>query len=347
MKLLFDIGHPAHFHLFKNAFLYFEAEGHRCLFTVRSKDTIIQLLKNYSFPYVIASKPRTGFLGLFIELIVHNFKVLVVSLKFKPNFIIGTSVSASHICPLICCKSIIFNEDDCDYVKLFSSITYPTADYIVIPDILRDPYSYKQIRHNSLHELSYLHPDNFSFNSKHLVNLNIKRNCPFILFRIVSLKAHHDIGHKGLSLDLLRKIIKLFKSNVSILISFENDCPPEFSEYNFSAPPHHMHSILHRADLFISDSQTMSTEAVILGTPAIRVNTFKNLCSIINQIEIDYELIFSFQPNEELLILNIITKLLEDIQFKKDWNYRHKQFLISKDDFNKTIIKIIETLGGC
>ena len=27
----------------------------------------MQLLKNYSFPYVIASKPRTGFLGLFIE----------------------------------------------------------------------------------------------------------------------------------------------------------------------------------------------------------------------------------------------------------------------------------------
>ena len=345
MKLIFDIGHPAHFHLFKNAFLYFEAEGHSCLFTVRSKDTIIQLLKNYNFPYVIVSKPRTGFLGLFIELIEHNFNVLVVSLKFKPDFIVGTSVSASHICPLIGCKSIIFNEDDYDYVKLFTYITYPTADYIVIPDVLRDPYSYKQIRHNSLHELSYLHPDNFSFNSKHLVNLNIKRNYPFILFRIVSLKAHHDIGHKGLSLDLLRKIIKLFKSKVSILMSFENDCPPEFSEYNFSAPPHHMHSILQRADLFISDSQTMSTEAVILGTPAIRVNTFKNLCSIINQIEIDYELIFSFRPNEELSILIILTKLLEDIQFKKDWNYRHKQFLSSKDDFNKTIIKIIETLG--
>ena len=38
----------------------------------------------------------------------------------------------------------------------------------------------------------------------------------------------------------------------------------------------------------------MSLESALLGTPAIRVNTFKAKCSIINEVEFNHELIFSF-----------------------------------------------------
>ena len=137
---------------------------------------------------------------------------------------IGTSPSAAHIASLLGLKSIIFNEDDLDYVRLFSTITYPLASHIVIPKALRDPYNSKQIRHNSLHELSYLHPNSFKCSDlKH--DFKYDPNNTLYLIRCVSLNAHHDVNHRGIDFPLLRKMIDLLSQSGTILISFEGECP--------------------------------------------------------------------------------------------------------------------------
>lgn len=49
MRLLVDIGHPAHVHLFKNFMWEMERKGHEVLITATEKDIALKLLDNYGF----------------------------------------------------------------------------------------------------------------------------------------------------------------------------------------------------------------------------------------------------------------------------------------------------------
>ena len=49
MKLLIDILHPAHVHIFKNLIRELEAEGHEVHLTMREKDCSRDLLEQYGF----------------------------------------------------------------------------------------------------------------------------------------------------------------------------------------------------------------------------------------------------------------------------------------------------------
>ena len=44
MRILIDIGHPAHVHLFKNFAWQMQEKGHKVLFTCREKEFEIDLL---------------------------------------------------------------------------------------------------------------------------------------------------------------------------------------------------------------------------------------------------------------------------------------------------------------
>ena len=51
MKVLFDLGHPAHVHYFKNLIKLLKKHGHKVLVIARKKDVTQKLLKNYKIPY--------------------------------------------------------------------------------------------------------------------------------------------------------------------------------------------------------------------------------------------------------------------------------------------------------
>ena len=53
MNILFDIGHPAHVHLFKNAIWKLEAKGHKVAITSREKDVTTSLLDYYGFEHKV------------------------------------------------------------------------------------------------------------------------------------------------------------------------------------------------------------------------------------------------------------------------------------------------------
>ena len=57
-------------------------------------------------------------------------------------------------------------------------------------------------------------------------------------------------------------------------------------------PPESIHSLLYYAKMFIGDSQTMTTEAAILGTPALKCNTFAGKLSVPNELEEKYNLCY-------------------------------------------------------
>ena len=66
------------------------------------------------------------------------------------------------------------------------------------------------IRYNGFHELAYLHPDYFKPNPDVFEELSVKKNENFVIIRLISSTASHDINSANLSLDSVIKIVKFF-----------------------------------------------------------------------------------------------------------------------------------------
>ena len=330
MHVLFDIGHPAHVHLFRHVAKQMQSRGDRITITIRDRGIIGRLLDHYELPYTIASKPRSGLVGSSIELAIHNWQVLLASLPHRPDFLVGTSVSVAHVGKLIGRPSIVLNEDDADYVPLFTKITYPFASRIVIPAILRDAKTAKVLTHNSYHELAYLHPDHFTPDPAALGLLGVAPGEPFFILRLVSLTAHHDAGEQGLSEEQVLRLIAQLAPHGRVFINAEGGLSEALKAYAFRAPPEHMHSIMAYATMLISDSQTMTMEAAVLGRPAIRCNSFVGRCSVITELEERFQLAWGFRPAQFDEMLAAIAKLLADAELDRTLHARRAVMLSEK-----------------
>ena len=51
MKILIDLGHPAHIHYFRNFMKIMQAKGHEFAFVARDKEVLQTLLLNYNIKY--------------------------------------------------------------------------------------------------------------------------------------------------------------------------------------------------------------------------------------------------------------------------------------------------------
>jgi len=51
-KFLFDIGHPADVHFFKNLIWEMQKRGHETVITARRKESTFQLLDYYNFDFI-------------------------------------------------------------------------------------------------------------------------------------------------------------------------------------------------------------------------------------------------------------------------------------------------------
>jgi predicted glycosyltransferase len=330
MHVLFDLGHPAHVHLFRNVAKSLIERGDRVTITTRDRGIIGRLLDHYNLPHTVASRPRTGLVGSAIELLIHNGHVLRASLPARPDFLVGTSVSVAHVGRLIGRPSIVLNEDDADYVPLFARITYPFASRIVIPSILRDPKTSRVRTHKSYHELAYLHPDHFTPDPRALAHLGVSTGEPFIIVRLVELTAHHDVGAKGLAIAQVERLVAALQPYGRVFVNGEGDLPASLREHAFRAPPEQMHSILAFAKMLVSDSQTMTMEAAVLGRPAIRCNTFVGKCSVITELEDRYQLAWGFQPSQFDVMLEAIRAMLADSGLEAAMAARRARMLTEK-----------------
>jgi len=340
-KILIDILHPAHVFLFKNAILAWRDMGVKIILTSREKDITTRLLDELKFEHKVLSSKKTGIWGLIKELLIRDVKLYKIVKAEKPNLLIGTSTMIAHVSRVTPPKSIIFEEDDANVKKLISGLGYPFADYICTPDCLQEDHGKKHVKYNSYHELAYLHPNNFKPDPYVLSELNLKIDEPFFLLRFVSLEASHDINEKGMSISLKEKIVNVLLKFGKVFISNERQLPQNLKKYEIQLSPLKMHSLLYFATMFIGDSQTMTAEAAVLGTPAIRNNSFVGRISYLEDLEYKYGLTYGFYPGQEKAMISKINELLNLSDLKNMWQKKREKMLSEKVDFNKWMINFV------
>jgi len=96
------------------------------------------------------------------------------------------------------------------------------------------------------------------------------------------------------------------------------------------------------AKMLVGDSQTMTTEAGVLGTPAIRCNSFVGENDMGNFIELEqkYSLIFNYDdPNKAM---EKAVELIQKPNLKEEWKKKREQLLKDKIDVTAFMVWFIE-----
>ena len=161
MKIMIDIGHPAHVHLFKHFAWEMQKKGHVIFFTCRDKEFESYLLEKYGFLYRSFGKKYVSRLGKLWGLIEFDLKEYLTGLKFKPDaFLSHGSIYAAHAAFLMGKPHIsledTFNFEQINLYKPFTKVIL-TGDYDHPLKSERKVVSY-----SGYHELAYLHPNRFT-----------------------------------------------------------------------------------------------------------------------------------------------------------------------------------------
>ncbi len=126
MKVLVNIGHPAHVHLFKNTIWGLEKDGHRVMITAIDKEMTFDLLDAYGFEYESLGNYHQGLLSQAIGLVIIDYKLYRVVRSFKPDIMIaGGSPYPAHVAKLLRKPFIAF--DDTDHAKLILHLYSPAT----------------------------------------------------------------------------------------------------------------------------------------------------------------------------------------------------------------------------
>lgn len=132
MNFLIYLGHPAHYHLFKNSMAALQARGHRILVVYKTKDVLEDLLKKDDWPRVnlMPGGRKDGLLSIGSGLIVRDIRLFSIVRDFRPRLMAGTSAGITHIGRFLGIPSLVVNEDDAEVVPLFAKTAYPFAKYL-------------------------------------------------------------------------------------------------------------------------------------------------------------------------------------------------------------------------
>lgn len=343
IKILIDIGHPAHVHLYRNLILELKSGGHHVIVTVKEIEIAQKLLKHYGIEFITIGSKRDSLIGKLINQLKYNFLIWCLVKKNKIEIGLGSSITLAHVSRVSKMSSIIFDDDDDEVQPLFVKYAHPYCNSLLSPDVLRNKRKLKStIYYPGVHELAYLHPKRFKTDPTVLAEAGLKPGDVFFIFRFNAFKAHHDGKVNGLSLLQKMILVEMLKPYGKILITTEREIEPELKPYQMTVPPQHIHSLMSYATLLIGDSQTMTSEAAILGVPSIRCNSLAGRISYLEEVEKRYGLTFAYKPNEFDRLIVKLKELLAVKDLKNTWAAKRNVLLADKIDVTSFMLWFVE-----
>jgi uncharacterized protein len=343
VNILIDIGHPAHVHYYRNLASALEAGGHRVFWSVKDIPVARRLLDFYGFRYTVLPRKSDRLSGKALNQLLYDARLFRFCRVHKIDLALGTSVSVAHVSGISRVRSILFDDDDDEVQPLVTRYVNPFADVLLSPDVLAGRRKKKDtIYYPGYHELAYLHPNRFTPDPAVLHEAGLRRGARFFILRFNAFKAHHDAGVQGLSLEQKLRLIGILGPLGEIRITTEREIEPELRGYALNVGPEKIHSLMSYATLFIGDSQTMTSEAAVLGVPSLRCNSFAGRISYLEEQEKKYGLTAGFTPDRFDGLLDKLKELVSRPDLKNEWRLRRRRMLADKIDVTAFWIWFVE-----
>jgi predicted glycosyltransferase len=340
LKVLIDIGHPAHVHLFKHFAHKMIGEGHQVYFTVRVREFVTELLAHEKFDMTSFGSNYHSAVGKLWGLLLFTFKLWRVALKYKPDIYLSHSSMYAAITAFLMRRPHISFEDTFNKEQV---LLYKPFTKVILTGNYQHPLkSEKVLRFAGYHELAYLHPKRFLPDQTILQELGVEEGEKYVIFRFVSWNASHDFGHTGISYENKIKAVNEFTKLARVFISSEKQLPDELVKFKIKIAPHRMHDAIAFASLVFGESATMITEGAMLGVPGIYLDNTGRYYT--KELQTKYRLVFNCSESlsdQQLAILKGM-ELLQQPNIKKEWQQKREKMLADKIDVTAFLVWFIE-----
>ncbi len=337
---LFEINHPCQAHLFKHIILYLGNQGHKVDVLAKPSEITDFIFSNCGIEYIQQKPKGISLAGKSLKQLSYTRQLLRLHKQNKYDLGIGVSVTIPSVSVISGLNSLVLDDDDKKATPLFAAMAHRSAGTLLRPSSLSFEGNRSNIiYHTSLHELAYLHPDVFTPNPQVLKKQGLHPGDTFFLIRLSALKAHHDIGKKGISRTMMRKLVEMLKKHGRvILLTDESDS--EFDTEPLKINPAEIHHLMAFARLVVSNGQTMCSEAACLGVPSVRITDFAGKISYLEELEHTWNLTFGFNPAGFQQALEKITEILTTPA--QVFHERQQKLINGKINFNRFLSWFIE-----
>jgi uncharacterized protein len=326
MRILIDMGHPAHVHFWKNFIWEMEKKGHDFKVIMREKNPMRELLEHYKIPFTSIGSPPSGTLNKAVRMPANDMKILKIAREFKPDVLTGIgSPYVAQVGKLMRKPSYIFT--DTEHATLINRLAVPFATKVLTPNCFMGDFGDKHVRYNSFHELAYLHPNHFK--EKGIGKDNI-------IIRLSSWDASHDRGRQVIEDIVFTRLSDKLREHGNVVMSREDGKRMTLEGKLYE--PWQLHAIMKNAILYIGDGATMATECALLGVPAIYVSPLAGTMGNHENLE-EYGLML---PRKMLPSDNTITSIIETP--KSVWKEKQQRMIRDKIDMTDYMINFFEGL---
>lgn len=333
MRAIFVVSHPGHVHFFKNAVKQMEEEGGQACVCAVDKEMTLYLLEKYGIGYELMGGHATG-AGKAVSLLAHEKKFFSITRRFRPNAIFARAQPyAFHIGRLTDTPSYFFT--DTEHARINYHLSMPFASKIVTPACFLKNLGLKHVRVDSLFELAYLQPKYFKPDNSVLDDAGLEDGDTYSVVRFVSWDATHDIRQGGFSLKDKEEIVEKLGEHGKVLISSEAALPAKLEKHRLKIPVEKIHDLLHYASLYVGEGATMATEAGLLGTPSILINSLVGTMG--NFIELEKAgLVYGYREPAEAKRKSL--EILQDQNSKKRAMEKAGDYVCEKQDINEWML---------
>ena len=339
MRYLFFTNTPAHVHLYKHAVEELRERGHEVFVLGRDYDCTASLLEYYDLPHRIYGGCDTTKASLFTSLPRSYLEIARQVRRYRPDLIFGVGAYSAHAGALAGAPVVLIL--DSEPTGLDHAISRPFAKLVLTPHVFGKDLGGKHYRFRGFKECAYLHPDVYEPQVNVREALGIGAEEKYAILRLNAFGSHHDVSHSGLTparrralIDRLAEFATVFVSDEGRSMDFEGvDARP------FDLHPGLMHDALAEAQLLVADTQTMVTEAALLGTPAIRSNSFVGDDDMGNFVELARnELIYNIADFER--VIETAVELIDDDEVPETWRRRRDAYMADKIDLTGLIVDV-------
>jgi len=345
VKIAVFVNTPAQVHFYKNIVAALEGDGNQVFTLARDYGETTDLLSELEIPFFLFSNTHDSKARKSTSLpydVVNAFRYL----KGKEiDLTTGWGTYSTFTARLLKVPDITFNDTECTTnaaLYAMRNLTYQFTDVFVTPSSFRQELGSKHLKVESYKELAYLHPNHYTPDASVFNLLGISRSHDYSVLRFSALDCSHDLSVRRLTDADKIALVRELSAYGEVFILSETDVPKQIREHVLTVPNRRIHDVLYYASLFITDTQTMATEAALLGTPTIRSNAFVGDCDVgaFIELEREFQLLFNLTTADEVAAK--AAQLIQDPHAKEDWQKKRDRLLERKLDMAALMVSLIE-----
>ena len=336
MKIICDIGHPAHVNFFKSSLKVLSENGNVVTIISTDRGMLREIIDRELGDYEIhvMGKHRGSILSIVFEANIAKFLKLLLFL-LRSKFDIGISVGSFALglaSKILGRPNLQFDDDPERKLNVF--LEKLTSSELFFPPII-EAHS-KVSTFNALKEWAYLSPGYFSPEADKLREYDV---CPYQYFFVREISPR-SLNYSRQYPGIISSFACELPSSYKVMLSLEdkNIAAKYPSDWILLEEPlHDIHSLMYYSRVVISSGDSIAREGALLGVPSIYCGQRKMEA---NQMLCKKGMLFVKEPREVPVCINeiIARKFRVDAQDE----FRH-ELMDEWEDVTAFIVKAIET----